>query len=249
MAALAPAYLRDLADAQNIARPELEVVPESLSGTASDGRPLEFLMYHPVVAFKRLLADGVPPDEAMRRATASMTMIAATQAADAGRGAVSAGMAANKSWVAYVRVVNLPACSRCIILAGRVYPWSEGFQRHPRCDCTHRLITDRDNVDISSPRDLFDQMSPEEQNRRFGRAGAEAIRLGANIGQVVNARSGMRTAGGRLVTTTGTTRRGAAGRRLRGRVRLMPETIIAEAAGDRDAAIRALRENGFLLDT
>ena len=249
VAALVPVYLRDLADAQGIARSGLEVVPASLSGVASDGRPLESLMYHPIVAFKRLLSDGVPPDEAMRRATAGMTMIAATQAADAGRGAVSVGMTANRSWVSYVRVVSLPACSRCIILAGRVYPWSEGFARHPRCDCTHMCVTSGDDAVISSPQELFDQMSPEEQDRRFGGAGAEAIRLGANLGQVVNARSGMRTAGGRIITTTGTTRQGVAGRRLRGRVRLMPETIIADAAGDRDAAIRALRENGFLLDT
>jgi hypothetical protein len=246
VAALVPVYLRDLADAQGIARPELEVVPEALSGTTSDGRPLEFLMYHPVVAFKRLLADGVSPEEAMRRATASMTMIAATQAADAGRGAVEAGMTANKSWTAYVRVVNLPACSRCIILAGRVYPWSEGFARHPNCDCTHMAVTDGDEVEISSPRALFDEMSPQEQNRRFGRAGAEAIRLGSDLGQVVNARSGMRTVGGQVITTAGTTRRGTAGRRLRGQVRLMPEQIIKDAGGDRDRAIELLQRHGFI---
>jgi hypothetical protein len=116
-AAMVPAYLRDLAAAQGVTPAGLQVVPEALSGVASDGRPLESLMYQPIIAFKRLLADGVDPNEAMRRATAGIAMIAATQAADAGRGAVNVGMTANRAWVSYVRVVNLPACSRCIILA------------------------------------------------------------------------------------------------------------------------------------
>ena len=216
-AVMVPTYLRDLARVQGVALPDFEVVPEALSGVASDGRPLESLLYQPIIAFKRLLADGVDPNEAMRRATAHMAMIAATQAADAGRGAVEAGMTANRVWVMYVRVVNLPACSRCIILAGRVYPLSTGFQRHPNCDCGMMPVTSED-VDIPSPRDLFEQMSPEEQDRRFGKAGAEAVRLGADLGQVVNARRGMRQASvfGRqtLITTEGTTRRGVAGRRL-----------------------------------
>jgi hypothetical protein len=245
-AATAPAYLRDLAEAQNLVMPDLEVAPEAFSGVASDGRPLESLMYQPIIAFKRLLAEGVDPNEAMRRATAGITMLAATQAADASRGAVEVGMAANKQWVSYMRVVNLPACSRCIILAGRTYSYSTGFQRHPNCDCGMMPVREGDEVP-ASPEALFEQMSSEEQDRRFGKAGAEAVRLGADMSQVVNARRGMQTAGGRLITTEGTTRRGIAGGRLRGAVRLMPETIIAEADGDRDAAISALRENGFLL--
>lgn len=216
-AAAVPLYLRELAAAQHIVMPDLEVVPESLSGVASDGRPLESLLYQPIIAFKRLLSEGVDPNEAMRRATAGITMIAATQAADAGRGAVEAGMTANKRWVSYVRVVNLPACSRCIILAGRVYSHSTGFQRHPNCDCGMMPVTS-DDVAIPSPRELFDQMSPEEQDRRFGKAGAEAVRLGADLGQIVNVRRGMQQASvfGRqtLITTEGTTRRGVAGRRL-----------------------------------
>ena len=214
---MVPAYLRALADAQDIAVPTLQVVPEALSGVASDGRPLESLMYQPIIAFKRLLADGVDPNEAMRRATAGITMIAATQAADAGRGAVEAGMTANKKWVSYVRVVSLPACSRCIVLAGRVYSHSTGFQRHPNCDCGIMPVTS-DDVTLPSPLDLFESMSPEEQDRRFGKAGAEAVRLGANLGQVVNARRGMQQASmfrrHTLITTEGTTRRGVAGRRL-----------------------------------
>src|SRR5699024_1103862 len=77
--------------------------------------------------------------------------------------------------------------------------------------------------------DYFDSLSREEQDKTFGKAGAQAIRDGADPAQVVNARSGMQPAGallgkgaadaqrrmyGRelLVATSGTTRRGEFGR-------------------------------------
>ena len=97
----------------------------------------------------------------------------------------------------------------------------------------------------------------------FTAAGAKAIRDGADINQVVNARRGMSTAqiAGRdvLVTSEGTTSRGFAGAllgdlekrggryRSSGRPRIMPDSIYAAADGDRDAAIRGLKANGFIL--
>lgn len=109
-------------------------------------------------------------------------------------------------------------------------------------------------------------MDAAEQDRVFGKAGAEAIRDGADMAKVVNARRGMTTASvyGRevLITTEGTTVRGDFGRARRdgpliqrpgqrvrstARVRLMPEQIYLEAAGDRDEAVRLLRRFGYIL--
>lgn len=92
-------------------------------------------------------------------------------------------------------------------------------------------------------------MSATQQDQAFTKAGARAIRDGADIAQVVNSRSGMTAAG---TTTTGTTRLGLAGHRLGARqgrqvVRLMPERIYQQAAGNRDEAIRLLRLHGFIL--
>jgi hypothetical protein len=56
-----------------------------------------------------------------------------TSIADTGRSSVQVGMAADRQCVAYTRVVTLPACSRCIILSGQQYRYSEGFMRHPNC--------------------------------------------------------------------------------------------------------------------
>lgn len=79
-------------------------------------------------------------------------------------------------------------------------------------------------------------MLPSEQDKVFGKAGAESIRQGADISQVVNARSGMYSAHGRLLTTAGGARR----------VRLMPEQIIREAGGNRQEAVRLLGLHGYL---
>jgi hypothetical protein len=251
-AAQAAAYLEQLAAAQGVLTEAAKIAPAALAGVASDGRPLASLLYLPIILFKRLLGAGRSRQDAMRQARNFLALIAATQVADAGRGAVHVGMAASREWVTYVRVVNLPACSRCIVLAGRQYSWSTGFQRHPGCDCGMMPFRDGDEPP-AMPEELFDRMSAAEQDRRFGKAGADAIRLGADMGQVVNARRGMQTAGGRLVTTEGTTKRGVAGRRMgstsarRSAVRLMPEQIFEDAAGDRDEAVRLLRRFGYLL--
>lgn len=101
-------------------------------------------------------------------------------------------------------------------------------------------------------------MDEAEQDRVFGKAGAQAIRDGADIARVVNARRGMTTAAdpsgrrrlvrderGLFTTTEATTRRG----RLPGQVagaRLMPESIYEIAKGDRDEAIRLLRAHGYI---
>ncbi len=254
----APRYLDDLARAQGVAVDVSRLVPGALAGVASDGRPLASLLYLPIIAFKRSVAQGLPSEQAMAQATAFLGAIAATQVADAGRQAVNVGMTATKTWVTYVRVVNLPACSRCIILAGKEYSWSTGFQRHPGCDCSMQPRHEDDPLP-ETPAELFAQMTPADQDRRFGKAGAEAIRLGSDMGQVVNARRGMQTASGRLITTEGTTVRGHAGRGLgnfkkrpgeRYRrsqvVRPMPEQILKDAAGDRDEAIRLLERFGYL---
>lgn len=70
----------------------------------------------------------------------------------------------------------------------------------------------------TDPRKYFDSLTDAEQDRTFTAAGAEAIRLGANPAQVVNARraaAGLTTAGARV---TGPEARILRGGRTRGRL-------------------------------
>lgn len=216
------------------------VVPERLVGVASDGRQLETLLYQPAITTLRAIERGAQPREAAALGGTQLDMIVRSEVADAGRAATGVQIAATPT-LGYVRMLNPPSCSRCAILAGRFYRWNAGFLRHPRCDCIHIPATEDTAGDLrTDPRAYFDSLTEPEQRRMFTVAGAQAIRDGADLAQVVNARRGMYTAGGRRLTREGTRRRGAR------RVRLTPEQIYVEAHGDRDEAVRLLRLHGYL---
>ncbi|MET7395610.1 hypothetical protein ABZS66_19180 [Dactylosporangium sp. NPDC005572] len=243
------------------------VVPERLAGIASDGRALETLLQRPVVAAKLAIRAGATPTRALATGYATLDLIATTQVGDAGRAADQVALTARRRVGGYTRMISGRCCSRCAILAGRWYRWNTGFLRHPRCRCRHIPSAEDRAGDLrTNPRLYFASLPTADQNRLFTKAGAEAIRDGADISQVVNARRGMSTtrlAGRDLaVTTEGTTTRGVAGRRLGASTtatkaagdryrrakapRLMPESIYRIADGDREEAIRLLRANGYL---
>lgn len=216
-----------------------QVVAEALAGVASDGRPLEQLLMGPVFAAKAAITKGATVDRALAVGEIQLDMLTRTQVADAGR--VADGIAvAVRPRVSWTRMVVGDSCPRCIILAGRVYRYSEGFDRHPNCDCVH-IPTAEDAADdfTTDPRQAFD----EGRVVGLSKADTEAIRAGADMAQVVNARKGMTAAG---TTTAGTTSRGLAGRRLGGRARLMPEQIYREATS-REEAVKLLRLHGYIV--
>ncbi|MFB4320664.1 hypothetical protein [Actinomadura sp. 21ATH] len=245
-------YIRQVLRAAGVrSRMAGRVSSRALAGTASDGRSLNSLLGVPIATAIRNIERGMSPDEAFERMIRRMAMIVATQVDDAGRVAAGVAQAGDRVILGYERMVNAGACSRCIILAGQVYAWSDGFERHPNCACVHRPIYTiedyRDRAARRTAKQIFDGMSRAEQDRTFGAAAAQAIRDGADIGQVVNARRGLSVAGGRRTTTEGTTRRGSARRRGSPSPRIMPEEIYRLANGDRAEAIRLLRLYGYIV--
>src|SRR5699024_1153215 len=99
---------------------------------------------------------------------------------------------------------------------------------------------------IEDPYEYFRSLDEAEQDRIFTKPGAQAIRDGADISQVVNARRGMTPNGN--FTVEGTTRRGYAGSLLkRGQRRMTPESIYPQANGSRERAIELLKEHGYIL--
>jgi hypothetical protein len=236
-AAGAGTYVDDALEAQGAAvAAEGRVAAEMFAGIASDGRPLATLLLEPMIASLELIGKGAAPARALASGRFQLDMITRTQVADAGRVAVGAAITARPDVGGYVRMIVGKTCSRCLILAGRRYRWNSGFRRHPRCDCRHVPYAENVPSDISTdPRAYFDSLSRDEQDEAFGKAGAEAIRQGADMARVVNARRGIYTAGGRTFTTE------MAGRRPR----MMPEQILRDAK-DREDAIRLLRLHGYL---
>lgn len=162
----------------------------------------------------------------------------------------------------YVRILTTPSCSRCAILAGKTYKSSTPFLRHPRCDCQHLPVNEEVAGDmLFNSEDYFDSLPADQQDKIFTKGGAEAIRNGADINQVVNARRGMyTTADGKFATDEGTTKRGHYGytqrkftkkplktRERAVRDRLLPEQIQKMAGNDRKRYLNLLRYYGYLI--
>lgn len=202
-AASAGIYVDDALEEQGLfANASGRVSSSAFAGVASDGRELESLLYQPVIQSLVALKNGDTIARARATGLLHLDMIARTQVADAGRAAESVAIAARPKVGGYVRMLSLPSCSRCILLAGKFYRWNSGFQRHPRCDCRHIPSSESVSGDLTvDPKKLFGSMSPTEQDRVFTRSGAQAIRDGADLNQVVNARrgaAGLSPAGARL---------------------------------------------------
>ncbi|MDN7120295.1 hypothetical protein INN71_02700 [Nocardioides sp. ChNu-153] len=250
--------------------------PEAFTGVSGDGLPtgglLEQAVAHAGQRYNDLRRTDLSetltvtrgPDIVLARQALDDTQdyidgLVETILADTARAADEAAMA-QRPWVTgWVRMAEPGACSRCIVLTGRFYLFNEGFERHPRCRCTHlpapdnRTAAGRETLDrlmaVESPDSHFAALTETEQDRVFGAAGAQAIRDGADISRVVNARRGMRRAqvAGRsvLLTTEATTRRGRTPGQTRG-PRLMPESILALAGDDPAERIRLLRLHGYI---
>lgn len=142
--------------------------------------------------------------------------------------AVQQAAVAVRPEVGWVRHLTLPSCSRCAVLAGRVYRWSDGFLRHPGCDCV--MIPAAENDDSMT----YDVEALARSGRVTGlsRADRQALNDGADFGQVVNVRS--RKAGltesGRVLERAG---------------RMTPEGIY-RMASDRAEALELLTQQGYL---
>ncbi|MFD0405011.1 hypothetical protein [Kitasatospora sp. NPDC127116] len=277
-AASAQAYTERSAALQG-ARPEPAgaVVAQAFAGYASDGRDLASLLYLPVIDSKEAIASGASTSEAMAVGERKLRMLVDTEVADAGRAADGVGITADRALSGYVRMISGGACGRCAVLAGVRYAYNKGFQRHPHCHCTHVPVAGRGRhrpkVPTLNPRVYFDSLTAAQQNRAFTVHGAQAIRDGADIRQVVNARRGVATTGswvengvthrgrlartgtGQQVTTTsfGTSRRSLAGRRLREagargqQVRRLTPEAIYRLASTRDEAIQLLYRHGYIV--
>lgn len=221
-----------------------KIVPEAFAAQTPDGRDALKLLAQAAPRSISAQRRGLRAQAAMARGAAFLDMVVRTVIADTGRQADQAAMVANRHVTGYVRVVELPACSRCIILAGREYGVSTGFLRHPRCDCTMEPVTRKNNPTPLDAEELFQSMTPAQRRKIFGEAGTKAIEDGARISTVVNARKSMAQVEmfGEKVQVTYA---GTGSRKKKRPPRLMPEEIYRQAES-REHAIRLLYKNGYL---
>lgn len=164
------------------------------------------------------MLDSVQDDMGMDRLVASLVQ-------DAGRAADMVGVV-TRARIAHVHYLNPPSCSRCAVLAGRVYRWSTGFLRHPGCDCIMIPTTVANDQFVQDPVELMKQGLVTG----LSKADREAILKGEDFNQVVNRhRTGL----------------GAPGTAVRRRGRETIEEVLA-SSDDREPALQRLAEIGYV---
>jgi hypothetical protein len=255
-ARLARLYVPAVLTAQGIdAATDFQLLDVAFSGLASDGRDLTSLLLGPMVTAKISIGQGQAPAVALTRGADSLVRIIGTQVADAGRAAESVGMATHPACKSWVRMLRLPSCSRCALLAGRVYRWSDGFKRHPLCDCRHIPSNENAAGDLTT-----DPLAAIKAGKVTGLSKADTkaiVEDGSDPAQVINAQRSLYTADafGRQLASTreGVTKRGrygkaqlAAGRSPGKSPRLRPEEIYRLADGDRAEALRLLKHYRYI---
>ncbi|MDY0828580.1 hypothetical protein SK224_05505 [Microbacterium sp. BG28] len=205
------------------------VSASAFAGWTREGLPVGEALHGAVRVAKQAVSAGMAPEAALLAGRKSLTRVIPSAIADADRGAVHAGL--TSVGYGYVRMLNLPSCKRCIILAGRWYAWNEGFQRHPLCDCRHiPAAEDRKGDWRTDPYALFKRMSVAEQDRIFGAESAQAIRDGADMYRVVNIQ-----------------RRGLPTVNAFRPPRMTLDEIYAKAGANREKAVALLTEQGYIL--
>lgn len=239
--------------------PAGKVAERTFAATASDGRPLGTLLEQPALEVAAFVGQGMPHDQADAIGRRHLQRIVATQVADAARVATGVAVVNDREVEGYIRLLTLPSCNRCIILAGKWYRYNAGFDRHPLCDCVGLPAVEV--TEPASPRAIYDSLDDEER-RKAGWSGHDqrAIDDGADLFQVTNYKRVLKTVSiaGRPVRTTthGAGRRSLAGKRLGATrrnphvTRLTPEALYLEADRldwNRDETIAQLKRHGYIL--
>ena len=224
--------------------------PAAFAGVTGEGRPTLGLAYLAARRAAEPIENELEPWQRARAWQQSAHMLVSlTQMAiaDAGRMAKSAQIFSYPG-AGWIRVARTPCCSRCAILAGRLYKATASFDRHPNCDCdsipVHQYADRYDELRekglFFDVKDYFDSLDEKTQNKIFTVSGAEAIRDGADPNLVVNARRGMRAASGEpapVYTDSGAYKRGWAAQYLKEaynrHLYMLPEELVSGPRGRR----------------
>lgn len=174
-------------------RSNMLVNSSAFAGIDGSGRDVGSLLHGAVTTTKETIGSGFTLDQAFLAGQVYLAAMMKTAVHDMSRSADLTAMTGH-GYTHYVRVVQSGACSRCAVLAG-ISSAEKAFKRHPACKCS-TFPVEGDEPEAAPPglhasaESYFESLSEPEQNRVFTKAGAEAIRAGADVTQTVSARRG-----------------------------------------------------------
>ena len=232
--------------------------PSAFAGMMQEtGAPVEAALAG--VAFHTLdrIRDGVETQKAMSLGGVELARMTNTAVFDVAR-AVSTGFGTTRTapvtMTGYTRMAMPGCCVRCSLLVGRFFRWNTGFDRHPSCRCVHIPSSETSSGALETdPYALFEALSEAEQNRIWTKAGAQAIRDGADIYQVGNTIQKRRSDGTRRSSrrryersTARSYYRWGSSAGKAGKHRLSVSEIYRRAGGSRERAKELLEQYGYI---
>lgn len=224
------------------ATPVGDVDTTAFSGVNRYGVPVGEALTGATTYAKNRVANGWDVVDALRSTRDWLTASTLTMVNDSGRSVVSADLAQRPALGGYVRFEQPNCCARCAVLSGKWFRWNEGFQRHNRCRGHHVPAKNeawaRAEGFMTDPHDWFRGLTTAEQDRALGKAGAQAVRDGADINRVVNIHQrGLGNATGRS---------GWQSRRYGTPTRVTVDDIYRAAGNDRARAVQMLLDEGYI---
>lgn len=173
--------------------------PIAFAGMTAAGYPLvdAFASIARRQALLGVTRPGISDSEIVAKGRFDLARLAGNEVEQAAANATQVGIVGTRgkhgpALGGYVRRLTTPSCSRCAILAGRIYHVDD-FARHPRCDCTHVPLADLPD-DKAWQREsefnvgkYYETLSPAERAKFAGnKANAADIDGGESIYTVIN---------------------------------------------------------------
>lgn len=154
---------------------------EKYVGRSRDGRDLREAWSSPVIKAKVAVKDGRSPEEASDIAKAAALALVGLDTYFGARGPMAEQMRATVQVIGFRRVTVGATCGACLGAAsGTVLPKDADFHIHPSCDCVAEPVVKSvpDAAKRRTGEQIFNELSPAEQNARLGDEAAEAVRNG-----------------------------------------------------------------------
>lgn len=154
-------------------------------GLSRDGRTVTEALESPLIGVRAALADGLAPNEALRRGLQRAVRMVDLDTLNAPRVAMMDAIAADERFAGWQRAVS-GTCGACAAVASGPTD-STLFEVHPNCECVAepQVRGVRDLVPRLTGAEIMAEKTPAEQNAALGEAAADAFRDGLPLHRLV----------------------------------------------------------------
>ena len=179
-ARLSGGYLHAFIESELGERVNVPVVYNDKAGLSRSGDQLGAALQNPIAEVKGRIGDGEPPEQALAYGLSSLVVMVGLAVDTAARDSLQSGMRNAPEVTGWRRAVK-GTCGACLAAArARASRTSETMHIHPNCNCVTEPVIGGvvDTYQRRTGKEIFDDMTPEEQDEALGLDVASAVRAG-----------------------------------------------------------------------